>query len=165
MSAVRGKKPNNSPLDPNIWFEMLLSPHSSVRCILYRIYIEDIPYYSHVHLIRHKIGVEPTVYSQRVLAGRDKFTQDSLISMHMDINAQALLNIAKVRLCNKADKEIRILMTLIKESLSKGDKYDQVLGKLMMPNCELYDGICPEPRCCGKPGVKKLGNLHRERVK
>jgi len=139
MCAVRGKKVKDPQLDLNVWYEMLLSPHSSVRCVLYRVYIKDIPYYAQNHLVRHKVGVEPTVYSQRSTEGRGKLPQEALIDMHLDINAQALLNMSRVRMCNKADKVVREFMNLIKEELCKGDRYDRVLGKLMLPNCELYD--------------------------
>lgn len=161
MSIVRGKKPNKKPLNLDVWLGMLLSPHSTVRVILYRIYIEDIPYYAHTHLVRHKIGMEPTVYSQRENSDRGKLPQNNLISMHIDINAQALMHIAKVRLCKKADVEIRKLFKLIKEALLLGDEYDCVLGKLLMPNCEFYDGICPEIQGCGKVGVRTLKEIHR----
>jgi hypothetical protein len=164
MSAVRGKTPNSKPLDPKVLYEMLLSPHSTVRCIFYRIYVNDIPYYAQNHLVRHKIGVEPTVYSQRAIKGRGKLPQDNLIAMHLDLNAQSLLTMAKARLCLKADSEVREFMKLVKEALSKGDVYDKVLGKMMMTSCELYDGICPEIQSCGKTGVRLLKDIHRGRV-
>lgn len=151
------------------WYKMLLSPHSSHRAVIYRFYVEDIPYNIHVYLIRHHVGIQPHVYSQRDdkrkmgRTERDAKPQDEPITMCFDVNAAALLQIAQRRLCYQSHYRIRTLMELIKIGLIKhGDKYDQVLGRLMMQPCLWNPGICPEPKSCGKVRrVQTLAELHK----
>lgn len=155
------------------WHKMLLSTHSSHRAVLYRVYIEDIPYFAHVYLIRHHLGIQPHVYSQRDDGGaelhskRDSYPQGALISMCADINADALLQIARKRLCYKSHRVIQEVLRKIKISLiANGDKYDQVLGNLMMRPCEWYPGYCSEPSSCGRfPEVKQLADVHQKVLK
>ena len=151
------------------WYKMLLSPHSSHRAVIYRFFVEDIPYFAHVYLTRHHVGIQPHVYSQRDDKGeidktpRNNKPQGELISMCFDVNAAALLQIAQRRMCFQAHKVIRQTMELIKKVLIQhGDSYDKVLGKLMMRPCQLYYGICPEPEPCGKvPAVTTLVDIHK----
>lgn len=151
------------------WHKMLLSPHSSHRAVIYRVFVEDIPYFAHVYLARHHVGIQPHVYTQRddeglyLVSSRNKRPQDELISMCFDVNAAALLQIAQRRLCLQAHKIIRNLMKYLKFGLIEtGDKYDQVLGHLMMRPCQWIPGICVEPNPCGHiEDIKTLSELHK----
>jgi len=152
------------------WYRMLLSEHSPIRSVKYRVILKNIPYYAHVYLIRHHEGFEPYVFSQRDDKGvldvteRDSKPQGEPISMMFDINAQALITIAKKRLCYKSHKVVRNVLKLIKVELSKGDTYDQILGNLMMKNCEWWSGLCQEPESCGKvKNVENLFDIHIDR--
>jgi hypothetical protein len=66
----------------------------------------------------------------------------------MDVNVQALVNIAKVRLCRKAHPKLRKLMRAIRNSLAVMDMYDQVVSQFMTSKCGWY-GFCPEVKPCG----------------
>ncbi len=145
------------------WHKMILSQHSSHRAVVYRIYCEDVPYYTHVHFVRHGQGVQFHVKSQRGDGDRANIPQGALIDMFFDVNVQGLLNLALARLCYKADDPTRALMKKIKYALIfEGDRYDQVLGKLLMRPCQWYPGYCSEPSTCGRvANITKLVDLHQ----
>ncbi len=141
------------------WLEMLISRHSPIRSVRYRVYVKNVKYNSHVHLIRHHISFEPYVedidyyvQSQRVNIDRDELPQGEKINMMFDVNADSLLNLASVRMCNRVAVETREVLVLLKQELEKSDDiYDNILGSLMVPFCEL-NGWCKESakKCCGK---------------
>lgn len=62
------------------------------------------------------------------------------------INAEALINMAHKRLCAKASKETRDLMTKIALEVSIADPE---LAEHLVPQCVYRGGICPEAKCCG----------------
>lgn len=62
------------------------------------------------------------------------------------INAEALINMAHKRLCAKASKETRDLMTKIALEVSIADPE---LAEHLVPQCIYRGGICPEAKCCG----------------
>jgi hypothetical protein len=164
MRVTQGKDMYENKLPTKeTWLKMLLSEHSSDRSIVYRIYCEDVPYYTHVHIIRHHIGFQPHVMSQRHDKEREDRPQGALVDMFFDANAQALINIARKRLCYKADKTAQDLVEKMKWSLVyEGDEYDKVLGLLLARPCSWYPGYCAEPHPCGRiVGVRSLFDLHK----
>ena len=62
----------------------------------------------------------------------------------MSINYRELIHICNLRLCTRAQKEIRDLFKLIKEEVSN---QDERLGSLLAPSCE-RDGFCKEHKSC-----------------
>ena len=146
-----------------LWTKMILSEHSSDRSVVYRIYCKDVPYYTHVHFVRHHVGINFNVMSQRHDKERKDRPQGSLIDMFFDANVQALVNISRKRLCYKADEISQDLIKKLKsELIYAGDEYDKVLGKLLMRPCSWYLGYCAEPHCCGRvPGVINLFDVHK----
>ena len=169
MRTTRGKDMHLKKLPTlETWYKMLLAEHSSSRAVKYRIYITDIAYYTHVHLIRHHVGVEPHVYSQRDDTGKEEITprdslpQGNLISMMLDLNAQAIINISRKRFCHKAHRQAQDFVQALKCALIyNGDNYDKVLGRLLQKPCSWNPGICPELKPCGRiPGVQSLHKLH-----
>jgi hypothetical protein len=170
MRVTRGKDMYTKKLPSlDAWYTMLISEHSSHRAVKYRIYVEDIPFYTHVHLVRHHVGFEPHVYSQRDDNGiqettpRDDYPQGTLISMFFDANVQAILNISRKRLCHKAHRTAQQFVQKLKYSLIyTGDDYDKMLGKLLLQPCSWFPGICQEPEPCGRvANVTKLADMHR----
>lgn len=134
-------------------------PHSPLRTILYRFYVEDVASWVTVHYVRHHIGVQFYVKSQRTdrdpkLVDRALEPQGRLINMMFDINANSLLTMAQARLCIKAAPETRAVMKEMKVQLLEGDDYDQIVGMAMQPPCEWY-GKCFEPQPCGRIEVLK----------
>jgi hypothetical protein len=130
------------------WYMFLRSEHSPIRIATYRVYMQDIPYWVSVHFSRHKIGVGHFVTSCRTdRTGRSR-APDDLVNHEMVINAQALITIARKRLCMKASAETRLAMALIKQAIAFIDK---PLSSVMMPDCT-YRGKCNELKPCGKQG-------------
>ena len=129
-------------------------PHSPLRAVNYRIYVEDVKSWVTVHYVRHHIGVQFYVKSQRTdrdpsSGDRNKDPQDTLINMMFDINANSLLTMAQARLCCKAAPDTKAVMKAIKIELLQGDEYDEILGMAMQPPCKWYDK-CFEPNPCGR---------------
>ena len=68
----------------------------------------------------------------------------------MDANIQALINLGRARLCNKAAKETRELVQLIADSLFEDDYWlSHVIYNYMKPKCE-WSGRCFESKPCGR---------------
>ena len=71
----------------------------------------------------------------------------------MSINYRELIHICNLRLCTRAQKEIRDLFKLIAEEVKKKDEN---LALLLVPTCEV-NGFCKEHKCCGrKPQIKAV---------
>lgn len=162
LNAARltaGKKPlEKEPSD--IWKKkMLLAEHSPIRLVEYDGIFEFIKMWVTTHLVRHHEGVEKFVATQRVdrnenLAGmdRDEIPQGLENTMMMSMNAQAIMNISRKRLCNCASKETRESW---KSMLSEIEKIDPILVSKCVPEC-IYRGFCPEfDKCCGYVNTEK----------
>lgn len=83
---------------------------------------------------------------------RDELPQGSLNSMIMTANAQSILNISRVRLCNCASQETREAWKAVLNEISK---IDPVLVDKCAPNC-VIKGRCPELECCGFDKTSKF---------
>ncbi len=66
--------------------------------------------------------------------------------MDVNANAQALINVARWRLCHQASKETREKMEELKKSIR--DAGQEEIAFCMQPNC-VYRGGCPEMKSCG----------------
>jgi thymidylate synthase ThyX len=65
----------------------------------------------------------------------------------MLINAQAIINMARKRLCMKAHPETRLVYEHLKDHMKI---VDPDLARYMVPECEYRGGVCHELRPCGK---------------
>lgn len=165
MRATSGKDMHTLKMPTlETWYKMILSEHSSHRAVEYRIFCEDVPYFVHVHFVRHSVGIQFHVKSQRGDENREELPQGTLIDFFFDANVQGLLNLARSRLCFKADQNAQDLMKKVKCALIyEGDEYDKVLGNLLMKPCSWYRGYCAEPKPCGRiPNINKLSDIHRK---
>lgn len=71
----------------------------------------------------------------------------------MSINLRELIHICNLRLCTRAQSEIRQLFKLIKDEVNN---VEPKLASLLVPSCEVY-GFCTEGKCCGKkPHISKI---------
>lgn len=138
--------------EPSINFKRMIlkAEHSPIRLLEFDVKIFDIPYWVKVHFIRHHIGTEKFVSTQRDdriehEISRGKMPQDTPVNMWLTINAQALINISRVRLCNKASKETREVW---KEVCNQVMKIEPAFVGVLVPNC-IYRKQCPEPQTCG----------------
>lgn len=68
------------------------------------------------------------------------------VNLGLCLNAQALINMAKMRLCCQASIETRLIFSEIKKKVRA---VDPDLANLMVRNCVYRNGLCGEPRCCG----------------
>ena len=123
-------------------YQLYLSEHSPIRTQLFWVEMHGIPTYVSVHFTRHKIGVEHFVQSNR----NKEADRNTPVNHAMFINAAALINMARKRLCNNADDNTRLLMEDIKLAVLR---IDEDLALCMLPECR-YRGTCPEPFPCYK---------------
>ena len=142
-----GKDSGNYPTS-NWKRQILLAEHSPIRLLEFTVRLIDIPYWVSVHLTRHKIGVEHFVQTQRTdRTGVDRgaLPQGALVNHTMHLNAQALINISRKRLCGKASPETREAWLMVLKAI--WDKEPE-LYSVCVPNC-VYKGFCPEMDSCG----------------
>lgn len=141
INKENGKYPNSA------WKKkILLCEHSPIRRI--KVYWKwmDLKYWTSVHFTRHKIGIEHWVSTQRTEKNeRDAARQDAFVTHSCEANAQALINISRKRLCNKAAKETRVAWEAIKTEIAKKEPE---LAECMVREC-VYRGFCPEIHTCG----------------
>lgn len=148
-----GKKPIKDEPSNEWKVKMLLSEHSPIRMIVYDFGWENIKNWVTVHLVRHHIGCEKFVSTQRsdrTGIDRDELKQSSLNNMDMTCNAQALINISRKRMCKKASPETREAWMAV---VNKIRPVDPILASRMVPEC-IYRGFCPEfNNTCGFIGT------------
>jgi len=142
-----GKRTGRYP--DSMWkWRLLMAEHSPIRLLTFRIRFTDIPYWVVMHLVRHKIGVEHFVSTQRTdRTGTDRTSlpQDNLVCYEMVADAQALINISRKRLCMCASPETRdAWMQVVKAIKEK----EPELASCMVPEC-IYRGHCSEINGCG----------------
>lgn len=128
--------------------KMITAEHSPIRQLRFKIRIEDLPYFASVHLARHKHGVEHYVTTQRsdrTGVKRDKKPQDEPVNHLMYINAEAIINISRKRLCYQADPVTRDVWLSV---IMKINKIEPELVARCVTSCQ-YRGFCPEFKSCG----------------
>ena len=83
----------------------------------------------------------------------NKAGRNALTNLSLFINAQSLIDMAKLRLCFQASKETRETFGKIKQEIAK---IDPDLAKMMVPKCVYRNGLCGEPFCCGYNGTPRF---------
>lgn len=128
---------------------ILLAEHSPIRGLIVAWQWSDLPYWVSVHLVRHKIGIEHFVQSQRsdrTGVARDKLPQDAPVTHRCTANAQAIISISRKRLCHKASVETREAWATFVAALAETEPE---LAAVCVPEC-IYRGFCPElSHTCG----------------
>ena len=129
--------------------KILISEHSPIRLGRIKWSWNGIKSWVSVHFARHWLGWDKWVSTQRTDRtgiNRDSARQDTLVNMDIEANPQALINVARYRLCYQAAKETREYM----EDLKKEIKYcgQEELSNVLVPNC-VYRLGCPEFNQCG----------------
>lgn len=168
-----GKEPINHEPSDGFKREILLAEHSPIRLLEYDFTISDIRQWVTVHLVRHHVGCEKFVHTQRqdineeiekitkevinifqeeglLKPGwreRDYLFQGQENDMDMTCNAQAFMSISRKRLCfGCTSPETRHAWEIVIEKLLE---IDPILAEKCVPEC-LYRGFCPEKkRRCG----------------
>jgi len=99
------------------------------------------------YLYKVKLGMKPED-ARMVLPNATK------TNLVMSCNLRELIHICNLRLCNRAQLEIRELFKEIKKQVTRKNEY---IGNLLVPNCEKLN-YCPEQhKSCGrKPKLSDL---------
>lgn len=142
-------KPEGDKEPSALWKKkMLLAEHSPIRQLIFRWKWSNLPYWVSVHFVRHKIGIEHFVSTQRTDrtgVARDEMPQGTLVKHECLANAQTIINISRKRLCRKASPETRHTWNVFLHDLKKSEP---VLASVCVPEC-IYRGFCPELDSCG----------------
>ena len=72
-------------------------------------------------------------------------------SMVASLNLRELIHLANLRLCTRAQKEIRILVKRMCDELIKEEPW---LKEYLVPKCERL-GYCDEDKSCGRKETRK----------
>lgn len=136
------KQAKNTP--PNEWRrKLLISRHSPIRRGVISWKWDNIPFYVMGHFVRHHVGCTPYVATSRedrTDIPREERKQTDSVSMQMDANIQALIDMAEKRLCTQSDKVTREYMEALKDEITK---YDETIGWALAPS-GIYKCGCPE---------------------
>ena len=148
--ATQGKVVSHKEPSDEWKRKMMLAPHSPIRCLQFFIQMR-IPYFVSVHLVRHKIGIDHYISSQRNDRqnnyDRRAARQDARVMHSFLVNADALRFISRRRLCMQASEETR---TVWKAVLGAIAKIEPIVAEYCQPECWWTGGRCPELRPCGK---------------
>lgn len=124
--------------------KLLICEHSPLRRSEISWKWEEIPYAISTHFVRHHIGCEKYVGTQRqdrTNMNREERSQMNRVPMEMDGNIQALINISAKRLCKCADPlTIRYWEAVLEEI----KKHDEDVYWACVPQC-VRCGACVEP--------------------
>ena len=138
--------------------KILEAGHSPIRELWFGIKMR-IPYYVSVHFVRHHIGVNHYVQTQRNDRqgnyDRTKATQDTMVSHVMSINAQELIFMSHKRLCSQASAETRAVMKEICKQVE--ELFPEFIG-LLVPECVYRGYTCTEFYPCGLAEKLKAKN-------
>lgn len=143
-----GLTEGNKEVTEDYMYRMYKCEHSPIRLREFKIVIENCHSWVATHFVRHHIGVEKFVSTQRTdRTGEDRNSkrQDEPVRLQLNCNAQAMINISRKRLCNQASKETREVW---KEVINKLKEVDLVLAECCVPEC-VYRGHCTEFKGCG----------------
>ena len=149
LNTIGAEFVQGTNLSLNLKKKYLKSEHSPIRFLRFIIQM-DIPYCDSTCFVRHKLGVEHYVRSQRNdrqdQFDRYKEPQGHIVRHIMVVNAQELMFMARRRLCGMASKNVQSIMRSIrKEVLKTNPEFEDVL----VPNCQ-YLHECPEFKSCGR---------------
>lgn len=149
-----GKKLKSSTkeIDMDYKKKILASEHSPIRELWFGFRL-TIPYYISVHIVRHHIGCNHYVSTQRDdrhperEISREDLPQGEFVSHILSINAQELMFFMRKRLCAQADPLMRYVANLVKQQVLS--YYPEFEG-LLVPLCEYRNGKCTEMFPCAK---------------
>ena len=143
--------------------KILLAEHSPIRKLWIKWKWVELPYWVSVHIVRHKIGIEHFVRSQRTdRTGEDRCnkSQCAKVEHEAEANAQAIINISRKRLCNQAaDKTQRAWLRVV----NRLQAYEPELASVCVREC-VYRGFCPEMEPCGFIAKPEFEEARKEYV-
>lgn len=128
-------------------WDLLIAEHSPIRRMKFYWRWKALKYWVSVHFVRHKIGIEHFVATQRTDRtgiNRDELPQGALVNHACEADAQTLINISRKRLCSCASPETREAWQRVKDEVAK---VEPELAACMVREC-VYRGFCPEKNTC-----------------
>lgn len=137
--------------------KIIESEHSPIRELWYGFRL-TIPYWVSVHLVRHSIGINHYVQTQRDDRNSDKSVsraekpQGEIVTHIISVNAQELVQIAHKRLCNQASLETR---QVVSEMCRLAIESNPEMKDVLVPLCEYRNGKCSEMFPCPKAELFK----------
>lgn len=144
-----GKKMVNAPTEE--WKVKLIESEHSPLAELWFGFRLEIPYWVSVHFVRHKIGINHYVQSQRndrqSKYDRNTAPQNEIVSHVISVNALELVYMAHKRLCNQASKETRAVMKMMCDEVIK---VCPEFKSVLVPLCVYRNGKCTEFYPCGR---------------
>ncbi len=153
MNTVR--KEAEGEFSPTLFYRYLISEHSPIRGLTLRVTFKGMLGYTSVHFARHVHSV-PYVSSNRPdRTGKARSVKDTVDHM-MDVNCQALIDMARKRLCMQCSSDTLSWMKELRSALITGrpgvehseNMLYRALGHSLVPNC-VYRAGCPEFKPCG----------------
>lgn len=143
---------------------ILLSEHSPIRTLQFRIEFSGIKYRTAMHLRTHQIGSwqpEDLVYisTQRDdrnadTISRDDKPQSAPVKAVFRMNAQSIINISRKRLCSLADEDT---LKCWKQVIANISQIEPILANICVKEC-IYRGFCPEKNSCGYSNTASFVN-------
>lgn len=129
---------------------MYKAEHSPIRMRKFYVTVDGCPTFVANHFVRHTVGNDHfhrTHRSDRIKVADEDSNRMTPTHFEFSTNAQALIYMARKRLCTKASKETRQVMECIRECMRD---VDNRLASAMVPDCEYRSGVCYEMEPCGK---------------
>jgi hypothetical protein len=143
-----GKEPGTNEPSAAWKRRILLAEHSPIRQITIRWKWVELKYWISVHFVRHKVGIEHFVSTQRTDRtgqDRDVIPQAALVKHECLANAQSVITISRKRLCQQAAAETRAAWQAVLDALQP---HEPEIAAVCVPEC-VYRGFCPEMKSCG----------------
>lgn len=142
---------NECQIEPPKWEwrkRILNARHSPIRYLRFAFQLEDVPGNVATHLARH-VHAQPYISSlrndrQNAMDG-DTAPRNTPVNMILDVNAEELMTIANKRLCKKAAKMTREVVT---EMCKLAEKAMPELEGYLVPMCQYHGGECKEMHPC-----------------
>ncbi len=134
---------------------MLLCEHSPIRQLMIKCKWYGLKSWVSVHFVRHKIGIEHWVRTQRedrTGINRNELPQGTDVEHEFIANAQAMINISRKRLCSMASIETRNAWKAVLESIK--EEQPEIYA-VCVPEC-IYRGYCYEYKSCGYHKTKEF---------
>lgn len=143
---VTARKVKGKDFNEKILATYLLSEHSPIRRLILSWYVSNIPHRAMTHLVRH-VHTQPYVASTRP-DWYGEHSADPTTDVLFDSNAEALIALARKRLCARAFIDTKHVIDMLKLGLmcdegGKDVKFFNSLGWYLVPNC-VYRCGCPE---------------------
>jgi len=147
--------------------QVLLCEHSPIRQLIFKAKWYELKSWISVHLVRHWVGILHFVRTQRsdrTGIARDDLPQSNFVEHEIEVNAQAIINISRRRLCTGcAAPETVVTWTAFLSSIKD---FEPELVSVCVPEC-VYRGWCFEFNSCGYFKTEKYQQIllkYRENI-